>query len=639
MGNRLKLTIAIGAVFSLLLAGCYKEQHFDMPGTGEGIFVTDDSMPNPFDGSNAVYLIKDGQPDFTKMSVMGFTDFAVEMPGVRDTLSWIHGVDRNGNLYFGVRQHSILDALDNTDNYGGNQLSYMYNVLQSRVYLQNGPNKNWKVTVRMATEVMGRNSLSHFSFEGGKGWGDRSLFGLDWFTSVFYWARGGGLVNSLKGFNNDPMQEYVTPCEPFELVLACVNNFFYAKIDGKTLWAFTAEDVEEQVFPLMFHPWIGAARFYELSIEGDYVMQEPVGVQWENDYMTIQAPALTDVNGTTLLFAEGRHEVMMQTSRLASIRSNATDILMKRSTDGGKNWSGWTVLKEGDNGVYMRPEVINAGDKIYLFYTVDLNGKQDGDYRIEYLVSEDGGQNWTEGEAVDVTLSGYTLSTLSGHGIKTSDGRLIMPLRCQVGTRGTVAALFSEDNGESWTIGNVVGGLRNNSASIIEQDNQLIMYVTHSSSGSSRKMVVSTDGGANWSQPVDATIPTGTGGQQVGGATVLGADGTIYHFTPTGVEKTSSFAGSSVNQDPVYGPKNQKRLYIYKPDIELMGNGMTMAVSRDGGQSWEVKDLAGIKCYENYIYPVGAMDAVISGNTVISVTEGGTAVPYEGLLIFRETAN
>ena len=76
--------------------------------------------------------------------------------------------------------------------------------------------------------------------------------------------------------------------------------------------------------------------FYELSIEGDYVMQEPVGVQRENDYMTIQAPALTDVNGTTLLFAEGRHEVMMQTSRLASIRSNATDILMKRSTDGGK---------------------------------------------------------------------------------------------------------------------------------------------------------------------------------------------------------------------------------------------------------------------------------------------------------------
>ena len=73
MGNRLKLTIAIGAVFSLLLAGCYKEQHFDMPGTGEGIFVTDDSMPNPFDGSNAVYLIKDGQPDFTKMSVMGLS--------------------------------------------------------------------------------------------------------------------------------------------------------------------------------------------------------------------------------------------------------------------------------------------------------------------------------------------------------------------------------------------------------------------------------------------------------------------------------------------------------------------------------------------------------------------------------------
>lgn len=639
MGNRLKLTIAIGAAFSLLLAGCYKEQHFDMPGTGEGIFVTDDSMPNPFDGSNAVYLIKDGQPDFTRMSVMGFTDFAVEMPGIPDTLSWIQRVDYNGSLYFGCRQHSILHALDNTDNYGGNQLSYMYNVLQSRVYLENGPNKNWKITARMAVEVMGRNSLSHFSFEGGKGWGDRSLFGFDWSSSVLYWARGGALVNSLSGINNEGQPNYVTPCEPFELVLACVNNFFYAKIDGKTLWAFMAEDVPDQVFPLMFHPWIGAVRFYDLSIEGDYIVQEPVAVQRENDYVAIQAPALTDVDGTTLLFAEGRHEVVMQTSRLTSVRSNATDILMKRSSDGGKTWSDWTILKGGDNGTYMRPEVINAGDKIYLFYTVDVNGKQDGTYRIECLVSEDGGQNWTEGEGADVKLNGYTLSTLSGHGIKTSKGRLIMPLRCQVGTRGTVAAMFSEDNGASWKVGSVVSGLRNNSASIIEQEGQLVMYVTHASSGSSRKAVVSMDEGVSWSEPIDATIPTGNGGQQVGGATVIGTDGTIYHFTPTGVEKTTSFAGSSVNQDPVYGPKNQKRLYIYKPDVELIGNGMTMAVSKDGGQSWEVKDLTKVRCYENYIYPVGAMDAVISGNTVISVTEGGTAVPYEGLLIFRETAN
>lgn len=639
MGNRLKLTIAIWAAISLLLAGCYKEEHFDMPGTGEGIVIPTDSMPDPFDGSNTVYLIKDGTPDFSKMSVMGFTDFAVEMPAALDALSWKQGVDRNGNVYFGPRQHKILHALDNTDNYGGNPLSYMYNALQARVYLKNGPQKNWKITARMATEVMGRNSLSHFSFEGGKGWNDRSLLGFDWSSSVLYWARGSALMNSLLGINNYPMPDYITPCEPFEMVLCCVNNFFYMKVDGKTMWAFSVEDVPEQVFPLMFHPWMGAARFYDLSIEGDYVMQEAMAFQRENNYVNIQAPALADVNGTALLFAEGRHEVMMQTSSLTSVRSNATDIIMKRSSDGGKNWGEWTVLKGGDNGVYMRPEVINAGDKLYLFYTVDLNGKQDGDYRIEYLVSADGGVNWSQGQEVDVTLAGFTVSTLSGHGIKTSDGELVIPVKCQVGNRGTVAALFSQDAGTTWQIGNVIGGLRNNSASIFEQEGKLVMYITHSSSGNSRKIVTSTDGGVNWTEPVDATIPTGNGGQQVGGATVTGTNGTIYHFTPTATERTTSFSGSSISQDPVNGPKNQKRLYIYKPGIELIGNGMTMTVSKDGGQSWETKDLVNITCYENYIYPVGAMDAVISGNTVIVVTEGGTAVPYEGLLIFRETAN
>lgn len=644
MGKRFRLSIALSAALGLLWTGCYKEEHFDMPGSAEEIDHSEEySVPDPFDGSNTVYLIKDGVPDFTKMTVIGFTDFAVEMPATPDTLSWRQGTDRNGELYFGCRQHKINYALDNINNYGGTQLSYMYNALYSRLYLKNGPGRQWKVKARVAMEVFGCSALSNFAFEGGKAWTDHSVFGFDWTSNsnpYFHMLRATSLLAPLDGGNVVNMANYMSPCEPFEMEICCVDNFFYVRFGEKVLWGYTAEDVPEHEFPLIFYPWMGAVRFYDLSIEGDYVMQEPVAVQREQGYVNIQAPALAAVGGELLLFAEGRQEVTVQSANMASVRSNATDILIRRSSDHGQTWSEWKVLKGGDGKVYMRPEVINAGDKLYLFYTVDVNGKQEGNYQIAYMESVDGGEHWTQETAVNVQLDGYTVSTLSGHGIKTSDGELILPLQCRMGNRGTVAALYSEDNGNTWEMGETVPGLRNNSGDILEVDGKLVMYISHSSSATSRKISSSTDGGKTWCEAVDTSIPTGIGGFQTGGATVVGGDGTIYHFTPVNAEKTSLFSGSSLGEHPQTTIRNQKKLYIYNPEIDLLGSGVTLTVSRDGGKTWSsARDLTGITSYEGYIFPTGAMDATVCDDMVILVTEGGVAVPYEGLLLFRESVN
>lgn len=644
MGNRLRLTIAIWAALGVLLTGCYKEEHFDMPGSAEVVDHSNDyKVPDPFDGSDAVYLIKDGVPDYTKMSVMGFTDFAVGMPAIPDSSSWYSGVDRNGETFFGCRQHRINYALNNTDHFGGNQLSYMYNALFSRLYLKNGAGKQWKVKARLTLEVFGCNALSRFAFEGGGELKTQTNLGFDWTTGsnpLMYLYRDNSILWNLEGSANYiNMPDYMSPGEPFEVEICNVNNFIYVRSGGKVLWGITAENVPDHLFPLIFYPWKGAVRFYDLSIEGDYVIQEPVAVQQENNYVNIQAPALSTVGNDILLFAEGRHEVTFQTDEMASVRSNATDIIVKRSSDEGKTWGNWTVLKGGDGGVYMRPEVINAGDKLYLFYTVDTRGNQSGDYRIEYLESTDGGQSWTPGRAIEAKLDGYLISTVSGHGIKTSNGELVLPLQCRFGKRGTVATLYSKDNGASWKLGQPVSGLRNNQASLIETDGKLVIFISHSSAANSRLMSVSTDGGATWSTPVESAIPTGAGGFQIGGATVTGSDGAIYHFTATNAEKTSAFNGSSLSDDPNL-LNSMKKLYIYRPEMELIGNGLTMTVSRDGGQSWSTaRDLANIVSYQGYIFPTGAMDAVIAGSSVILVTEGGVAVPYEGLLIFREAVN
>lgn len=644
MGNRLRLTIAIWAILGLLLTGCYKEEHFDMPGTAEVVDHSNDyTVPDPFDGSGAVYLIKDGVPDFTKISIMGFTDFAVGMPAIPDSSSWYSGVDRNGKTFFGCRQHRINYALNNADHFGGNQLSYMYNALFSRMYLKNGAGKQWKVKARLTLEVFGCNAFSRFAFEGGGELKTQTNLGFDWTsgtTPCMYFYRNNSVIWNLDGSANYiNMADYMSPGEPFEVEICNVDNFIYVRSGDKVLWGITAENVPDHVIPLIFYPWKGAVRFYDLSIEGDYVIEEPAAVQRENNYVNIQAPALSAVGNDILLFAEGRHEVTAQTDEMNSVRSNATDIIMKRSSDAGKNWSNWTVLKGGDGSVYMRPEVVNAGDKIYLFYTVDTKGNQSGDYRIEYLESTDGGQNWSQGGEINTVLEGYVVSTLSGHGIKTSAGELVLPLQCRFGKRGSVAALYSRDNGVSWQLGKMVSGLRNNQANLIEADGKLILYISHSSAATSRLMSVSIDGGETWSEPVESAIPTGTGGFQIGGATVTGSDGAIYHFTATNAEKTSAFSGSSLNDNPDL-LKSMKRLYIYRPEMELIGNGLTMTVSRDGGQSWSAaRNLANIISYQEYIFPTGAMDAVVSGNSVILVTEGGVAVPYEGLLIYREAVN
>ena len=253
MGNRLKLTIAILATLGWLLSGCYKEEHFDMPGSAEVVDHSNDyTVPDPFDGSGAVYLIKDGVPDYTKMSVMGFTDFAVGMPAVQDSTSWYTGVDRLGETFFGCRQHRIYYALENSNHFGGNQLSYMYNALFSRLYLKNGAGKQWKVKARLALEVFGCNAFSRFAFEGAGELSTQTNLGFDWTSgtiSCMYFYRNSSVLWNLDGSANYiTMADYMSPGEPFEVEICNIDNFIYVRTGDKVLWAITAENVPDHVF-------------------------------------------------------------------------------------------------------------------------------------------------------------------------------------------------------------------------------------------------------------------------------------------------------------------------------------------------------------------------------------------------------
>lgn len=331
---------------------------------------------------------------------------------------------------------------------------------------------------------------------------------------------------------------------------------------------------------------------------------------------------------------------MVQTNRIDAVRSNATDIVMKTSSDGGNTWSELNIVTGNDGTVNMRPSVVkdeNSG-KLILMYTVDETGDQNENYRIMMKTSDNNGQSWSAAVEIPVPVSDGVISTIAGHGIQLEDGSLIVPVQKTQSKAGTVLTIRSIDGGNSWTAGDPVDGLRNHYASIVElNSDSLAMYIGHNGAGKSCKVVYSEDKGNSWSELKDSPINTGNYGHQTSGATVK-AGNRLVHYTANDFEKASVYSMASTPSAIHTYPKEIKEMYLYNaPD---MGIGLTVTISDDHGRSWsEPTDVLTSKLsmtYKEYKFRTGNMDAVLwDDNTVVCVCEGGTFLPYEGLVSFR----
>lgn len=640
-----KISTCLLMAAAFLLGSCYDEQHFSMPGPYEDEDWSQDSMPFPFsaDKTDGIYLIKEGVADFSRISTRGFTDFAPEVPTTQ--YSWYQGQDRYGNAFFGSRQHKNFYQIDDADNFGGNKFSYECNDLYTRSFLEIGANKKWYVYAKMAIESLGHDTRCNFVYEGNEGWNKRGIAGFDRqytrYSNVaavpeFFFFRNES-VGTISAEIYEPCYLFFEPGEIFEYELVCVNGFAYCRVNGTTIWVENLQTTDHSR-PLMFRPWTNAVHFYDLYIEGDHEELPAVTTQHEQGYQTIQAPALTKYNNEILLFAEGRLENMRQESVENMVRSNATDIVLKRSTDGGDSWTELTRIVGGDGSVNMRPSVLtdNTG-KIHLIYTVDRTGKQDGDYTIFYLNSEDGGRQWSEPQEIVCDMGDYISSTNGGHGIQTSTGDLIFAIQGANGRVGTLATIRSTDGGSTWTQGTPLAGYRNRYANLIEDNGKLIMYIGHNGSGNSRKISTSEDGGETWTEPVETNINTGKQGYTSSGATVKTVDGKLVHFTSDGHVLGNVYALASTPGGFEADLKARKEMYIYRsPDFS---SGMTVQYSEDMGGNWSAPEsLLKVQGYKDYKYLTGNMDAVlVDDHTILCVGEGGVSVPYEGLLSFKVT--
>jgi sialidase-1 len=236
-----------------------------------------------------------------------------------------------------------------------------------------------------------------------------------------------------------------------------------------------------------------------------------VFVSGTEGYNTFRIPSITrTADGTLHAFAEGR-----LTNR-SDPGGTHIDLVYKRSTDGGKNWSTLILLDrhpDTDMGNLEKDRTAAANavalvdrtnDRLWLFDTrlVDRNL---GSFQAWALYSDNSGLTWSRPQRIRVTR--YELRGSSdiypnlGSGIQMRSGRLIVPA-----TRRTVGitqsfALYSDDNGAEWHAGEVVEAAVNEAQIVELSDGRLLMSV-RPNSGGDRLGAWSSDSGEHWTKPV-----------------------------------------------------------------------------------------------------------------------------------------
>lgn len=243
-------------------------------------------------------------------------------------------------------------------------------------------------------------------------------------------------------------------------------------------------------------------------------------------YASIRIPAvLVTKAGTVLAFAEGRQRPSDQAEN---------DMIMKRSTDGGKTWGELRILHDDGAHSLNNPTVVQEqkSGRIFLWYqripahlkersariAAGLEGPDI--YRNFILASDDDGVTWSPPQDVTATtkrpLRATTIASGPGIGIQLTRGphagRLLIPFNEGPYHQWQNYAVYSDDAGKSWTFGEDVpgamvpdekGGERSqiNEVQFAELADGSVFLDSRQFAGPKvRRSSVSKDGGKTWSE-------------------------------------------------------------------------------------------------------------------------------------------
>lgn len=297
------------------------------------------------------------------------------------------------------------------------------------------------------------------------------------------------------------------------------------------------------------------------------------------------------------------------------------DVVSRRSTDGGKTWSGYvTVAAHDEVGGCGDPALVvdeKTGDILCIFS--HGNGLwQNEPAHISVARSKDDGKTW--GPMVDINPQILTTDpdgkqpikcisafASSGRATQLANGRIIFPLvvREDGNPLFKVYAVYTDDSGKTWKVSKNPGTTNGDESKIVQLADGTVIMSIRNRFGSLRKFSFSTDNGETWSEPVP-----------VEGLPDPRCNGDIIRYTtPEGEDLLlQSLPGS---------PNSRDNVAIY--------------VSKDNGKTWPIKKTV-VTCPSAYssmtILPDGSIGILTeeSQNGHYSYDIWFTKIPLDVLL-------
>lgn len=233
---------------------------------------------------------------------------------------------------------------------------------------------------------------------------------------------------------------------------------------------------------------------------------------------------IVTAKGTVLAYCEAR--------KTGKTDWDAIDILLRRSTDGGKTWGERQMIADVPGPHRKNPMATaqNLGNVADVTYNnavgfADRDGTVHFLFCLEYMRSfyirsDDDGVTFSKPVEITSTFEKFrseydwkVLATGPAHGIQLKTGRLVVPVWLSLGTGGhahrpsVAATIYSDDHGRTWLAGDIA--LPNtdkfvipNETVIVELSNGQVMLNSRSESTAHRRIVVtSPDGATGWGKP------------------------------------------------------------------------------------------------------------------------------------------
>jgi len=349
---------------------------------------------------------------------------------------------------------------------------------------------------------------------------------------------------------------------------------------------------------VLFYLWLPVLAASELT-------QVDVYVSGQDGYHTYRIPAIVRTQkGTLLAFAEGRRHSARDWGDI--------DVLVKRSSDGGRTWTpAVTVADFGEDTVgNPAPVVDRRTATVWLLLTRNpgnvpekniLPGLEGLTRTVWITYSKDDGRSWATPVEITAAVkrpewSWYATGPVNG--IQLRSGRLLIP--CDHVVRADLSqryshVIYSDDGGSSWRLGGSAGPDCNEST-VVELSDGTLMLNMRSYAGKNRRAVaLSRDGGLTWTPPVlDETL-----------------------IEPVCQASLIAFG------------KGRHRALLFSNPASTRRVNMTVKASRDEGKTWSASKTvhAGPAAYSNLVE--------LKGNQVGLLYENGESGPYERITFAR----